>query len=100
MPVWASFGVFSYTGAWPSGVWTTAPKSVGYTDIAGRGRSMGGTSLNPAAWAASIIGSGPSVSAAISANDELQDFARIVGRVPPHALPSKLEIARLVRGGV
>jgi hypothetical protein len=92
--------VFSYTGALPSGRLTTAPKSVGYTDRAGRVRSIGGMSLNPAASAAAIIGSGPSCSAAISANDELQDFCRITKRVPPQSLSSKLPIGRVVNGGV
>ena len=61
---------------------------------------MGGSSLKPAASAAAIIGSGPSCSAAIWANDELQDCARIANSVPPQLLRSKLEMGRFVNGGV
>src|SRR4029450_10562777 len=64
------------------------------------GRSSGGTWLNPKASAPLIIRSGPMVSAPISANDVLQDTARIVKSVPPQTAPPKLDNGRVVCGGV
>src|SRR6478672_1498253 len=71
----------------------------GKWEAAAPGRSMGGTWLKPNASEVLIIPSAPT-SSPICANDELQDLARTVNRVPPQAAPPKLRMGRRVPGGV
>ena len=75
------------------------PTSVGKTDLAGSGRSMGAAALNPHVPAPESMSVGPMVSVPISANAELQDSARIFGRAPPQRSPPKLLMALVVWAG-
>ena len=77
------------TSFWPIEAWASfgglLPTSVGNTDFAGSGRSIGAAALKPHDPAPATMSSGPMVSVPIWANAELHETRRISRSGPPQS---------------